>query len=128
MNFQVKLFSWADQGNHLIVLGRGCMDKGSFTKLFDEIETTTRRLTQCKVLVDLSDSTYTIDSLEIEGLVAELPLDRWAPANRIAFVAAPGSLDYHRLDFLRTGLVRHGLTAAVFHNSKFAIDWLADIV
>ena len=128
MNFQLKLFNWQDQGNHLIVLGRGCMEKTSFRKLFDEIVIATQGLTQCKVLVDLSKSTYAIDSVEIEGLVADLPLDRWGPANRIAFVSASERADYYRLYFLRTGLVTHGITAGVFYDSKIAINWLAGII
>lgn len=128
MNFQLKLFNWQDQGNHLIVLARGCMEKTSFRKLFDEIVIATQGLTQCKVLIDLSDSTYAIDSVEIEGLVADLPLDRWGPANRIAFVSASERADYYRLYFLRTGLVAHGVTAGVFYDSKIAIDWLAGIL
>lgn len=128
MNFQLKLFNWQDQGNHLIVLARGCLERTSFRKLFDEIVIATQGLSQCKVLVDLSDSTYAIDSAEIEGILADLPLDRWGPANRIAFVSAPERADYYRLYFLRTGLVSLGLTAGVFHNSKLAIDWLAGII
>jgi hypothetical protein len=128
MNFQVKLFNWQDQGKHVVVLARGCMERAGFRKLFDEIENATRGLNRCKVLVDLSDGTYAIDTLEIEGLVAELPLDRWARANKIAFVSAPGSADYHRLYFLRIGLVGRGLSAAVFHNPKIAIDWLAGMM
>ena len=128
MNFQLKLFNWQDQGNHLIVLARGCMERTSFRKLFDEIVIATQGLTQCKVLVDLADSTYAIDTVEIEGLVAELQLDRWGPANRIAFVSAPERDDYYRLYFLRTGLVTRGLTAGVFYDSKIAIDWLAGLL
>jgi len=128
MNFQVKVFNWQDQGNHVVVLARGSMERACFRKLFDEIEKATQGLKQCKVLVDLSDSTYEVDSLEIQSLVAELPLDRWAPANRIAFVSALTSADYPRLYFLRTGLVGRGLSAAVFHDPKFAIDWLAGVM
>jgi hypothetical protein len=127
MDFQVKVFNWQDQAKHVVVIGRGCMEKARFKKLFEEIERATQGLNQCKVLVDLSEGTYAVNSVEIDSLVAELPLDRWPRANRIAFVSATEIADYHRLQFLRTGIVRHGLSAAVFHDSKIAVDWLAGV-
>jgi len=128
MNFQVKVFNWQDQGNHVVVLARGCMAEACFRELFDQIEKATQGLNRCKVLVDLSDSTYAINTLELEGLVTGLLLDWWEPANRIAFVSAPDSANYHRLYFLRTGLVDRGLSDAIFHNPKIAIDWLAGVM
>ena len=128
MDFQVKLFNWQDQGNHLIILARGAMDSGAFRLLFDKIEATTQHLNECKVLVDLSDSTYQIDGAEIQSLVARLPLHRWPGENRIAFVSAPEISDYHRLFFIRTELEARGLAVGVFRNSKVAIDWLAGMM
>jgi len=127
MDFQVKLFNWQDEGNHLIVLARGVMETEAFRSLFDEIEAATRYLSECKVLVDLSDSTYQIESAEIQGLVSRLRLDRWPCNNKIAFVSTSENVDYHRLFFLRTELAAHGLRVGVFRNSKIAIDWLAGI-
>ena len=125
MDFQVKLFNWQDQGNHLIVLARGVMDTEAFGLLFGEIEAATGQLSECKVLVDLSDSTYRIECAEIQGLIARLPLARWPQSNKLAFVSAPDIADYHRLFFLRTELAAHHLTVGVFRDSKIAIDWLA---
>lgn len=128
LDFQVKLFNWQDQGNHLIVLARGIMDSGAFRLLFDKIEAATQHLSNCKVLVDLSDSKYQIDGAEIQGLVARLPLHRWPRENKMAFVSAPEIADYHRLFFLRTELEAKGLAVGVFRNSKVAIDWLAGMI
>jgi hypothetical protein len=125
MEFQVKLFNWQDQGNHLIVLARGVVDTEAFGLLFDEIEAATEHLSQCKVLVDLSDSAYQIECAQIQGLVARLPLARWPRNNKLAFVSASDIADYHRLFFLRTELAVHHLTVGVFRDSKLAIDWLA---
>ena len=80
MDFKIKLFNWQDKGNHLIILAHGAMDRAAFMQLFDEIETATQDLSECKVIVDLSDSTYEIDGIEIEALVVGLPLDRWPEA------------------------------------------------
>ena len=125
MEFQVKLFNWQDQGNHLIILTRGGMDSGAFKRLFDEIEVATQDLSACKVLVDLSDSTFDLDGPDIQTLVARLPLGHWRSHSKIAFVSGPEIADYHRLFFLRTELVARHLVADVFRNPKVAIDWLA---
>ena len=128
MRFQVKLFNWHDQGNHLIVLARGVMDTEAFRLLFDEIEAATQHVSECKVLVDLSDSTYQIECAEIQELVSRLRLDHWPRNNKIAFVSTSECVDFHRLFFLRTELTAHHLPVGVFRNSKLAIDWLAGMM
>ena len=128
MDFKIKLFNWPDKGNHLIILSLGAMDRAAFGQLFGEIETATQDLSECKVIVDLSDSTYELDGIEIEALVAGLPLDRWPEGNKIAFVSALGISDYNRLYFLRNQLVARALGVEVFRNSIVAIDWLAGII
>jgi hypothetical protein len=128
MDFKIKLFNWQDKGNHLIILAHGAMERAAFMQLFDEIETATQDLSECKVIVDLSDSTYEIDGIEIEALVVGLPLDRWPEGNKIAFVSALGISDYNRLYFLRNQLVARGLGVEVFRNSIVAIDWLAGMI
>jgi hypothetical protein len=125
MDFQVKFFNWQDPGNHLIIVGRGGMDTAAFSRLFGEIAAATQHLNECKVLVDLSDCSYMIGNAEIDALVAELPLDRWPPGNKLAFVSALGTFDYHRLYYLRVALAACGLALRVFRDSKVAIDWLA---
>jgi hypothetical protein len=128
MDFQGKLFNWQDQGNHLIILARGVIDSEAFRLLFEEIEAATRDLSECKVLIDLSDSACRIECAEIQGLVARLSLNGWSLNNKVAFVSASDIADYHRLFFLRTELAAHHLAVGVFRNSKVAIDWLAGIM
>ena len=128
MDFQVKLFNWQDQGNHLIVLARGTMDKRAFGELFREIEIATEHLSECKVLVDLSDSAYEISHAEIDTFVAELPLYRWPRGNKVAFVSTPETSCYNRLEYLRIALAPRNLPVGLFRDTKIAIDWLAGIV
>lgn len=125
MNFQIKLFSWQDVGNHLIILARGPMDAAAFTRLFHDIKATTQNLSECKVLVDLSDSTYQVDGTEIEALAAALQANHWPRGNRIAIVSTVETAGYHRLYFLRTELIARGLAIEIFRNSRVALDWLA---
>src|SRR6476660_10446282 len=120
MNIQVKSFNWQDQGNHLIVLARGVLDSGAFRLLFDEIEAATRHLSECKVLVDLSDGACQIESAEIQKLVARLPLGSWSQNIKVAFVSPSDIADYHRLYFLRIELTARHLAIGVFRNSKVA--------
>jgi len=111
----------------VIVMGRGPIDSGAFRMLFERIEAATQHLNDCKVLIDLSDSSYLIDGDEIQAFVARLPLSRWPQGHKIAFVSGPDISDYHRLFFLRTELVSRHLSVGVFRNSRVAIDWLAGI-
>ena len=124
MEFHAKLFSWQD-GNHLRVLARGAMDGPGLTRLFGKIHAETQSLSECKVLVELSDDTCQVDGDEIERLVAGLDLDGWAGGNRIVLLSAPEIIDYHRLYFLRTALAGRGLVVEVFRDLKVALDWLA---
>ena len=128
MELQVKLFSWQDIGNHLIVLARGLLDAPAVARLFDEIRVETENLSDCKILVDLTDGACEIDLVEIEQFAAMLPLDSWPADNKIAFVSAPQSSSYHRLYLLRTALAGRGLVVGVFINTKVAIDWLAGLI
>ncbi len=128
MEFQAKLFNWQDTGNHMIVLVRGAMDERAFPRLFGRIRVQTQNLSECKILVDLSDATCEIDGNRIETVVAELPLDTWPERNRLAFVSAPETSSYHRLYFLRMALAGRGIVVGVFRNSLVAIDWLAGLI
>jgi len=125
MTFQIKLFSWDDKGNHLIVLARGRMDIGAFRRLFGEIAAATRPLSDCKVLADLSDGTYELEAAEIDAFVGELPPDVWPRGNKVALVSGSNLDDYHRLYLLREALSTRGFSAGVFLDSKAAIEWLA---
>ena len=79
---------------------------------------------ECKVFVDLSDSTYQIDPTEIEELAAATQVTRWPRTNRIAIVSTLEIAGYHRLYFLRTELAARGLAVEIFRYSRVAIDWL----
>jgi hypothetical protein len=124
MDFQVKLFTWSDTGNHLIVIVRGVLNSTEFKRLFNEITATTRPLNECKVLVDLSDATCALELSEVEGLLGQLSFDSWAEGNKLALVSGAERNDY-QIYLLRAGLASRGIAVRAYHDSKIAIDWLA---
>lgn len=125
MNFQIKLFSWQDQGNHLIIIVRGVLDTSAFRSLLVEIAARTRPLDGCKVLVDLSDSVSKLEANKFDALVGEFGADYWPVGNRVAFVSGTSAEDYHQAYLIRIALCARGVKAAAFRDSKIAIDWLA---
>ena len=125
MNLEIKLFTWADTGNHLIIIARGVLNRAALAKLFAEIAAATRPLSECKVLVDLTDVTCALELSEIDALVNELPYDSWPEGNKLALMAGAERDDHYQIYLVRAGLTSHGLAVGAFRDSKMAIDWLA---
>jgi hypothetical protein len=128
MDFQIKLFSWPDRGNHLIMITRGVMDIKGFDQIFQELLTATQSLRDCKVVVDLQDAMCNFDSANIQAFADGVQLDQWPSTNRVA-VVAPREIDqYDQLLALTNGLAKRGLKIAIFYDSKLAVTWLADTI
>ena len=126
MKFQIKLFSWADRGNHLIVLARGFMDIDAFRRLFEEIAEATRPLSDCKVLADLSDSTYELEAAKANEFVGELPPGAWPPGIKVALVSGASLDDYHRL-YLQVYLISNPYHFLLKHIINFECKYTYDI-
>ena len=128
MDFQIKLFSWPDRGNHLIMITRGVLDIKGFDQIFQEVVTATESLRDCKVVVDLQDAMCNLENADIRAFVDGVQLDLWPSTNRVAIVA-PREIDqYDQLSMLTSGLSKRGLKIAVFYDSKPAVTWLADTI
>jgi hypothetical protein len=128
MDFQIKLFSWPDRGNHLIMITRGVIDIKGFEQIFQEVGTATQSLRDCKVVVDLQDTACNLESADIQAFVDGAQPDRWPSTNKVAIVA-PREIDqYDHLFALTSGLAKRGLKIAVFYDSKPAVTWLADTI
>ena len=128
MDFQIKLFSWPDRGNHLILITRGVIDTKAFDQVFQEVHTATQALRDCKVVVDLQDTMCNLENAEIQAFVAGVQLERWPSTNRVAMVAPREIGQYDQLVTLTNGLAKRGLKIAVFDDSKLAVTWLADTI
>jgi hypothetical protein len=128
MDFQIKLFSWPDRGNHLIMITRGVMDIKGFDQIFQQVLTATQSLRDCKIVVDLQDAMCNLENAEIQAFTDGVPLDRWPSTNRVAVVAPRENDQYDRLFALTNGLAKRGLKIAIFYDSKPAVAWLADTI
>ena len=87
MDFQIKLFSWPDRGNHLIMITRGIIDVKGFEQIFREVVTATQPLRDCKVVVDLQDTTCNLERADIQAFVDGAQADLWPSTNKVAIVA-----------------------------------------
>lgn len=128
MDFQLKLFSWPDRGNHLIMIARGVMDIKGFEQIFREVLTATQPLDDCKVVIDLQDTACNLESADIQAFVEGVQLDLWPSNNKIAIVSPHEPEQHDQLYTLTSGLAKRGLKIAVFDDSKLAVTWLADIL
>ncbi len=126
MDFQIKLFSWPDRGNHLIMITRGVMDIRGFEQMFQEVLTATGSLRSCKVVIDLQDASCNIEEADIQPFVKGVRLDLWPSTNKVAIVAPPEIDQYDQLSILTSGLAKRGLKIAMFDDSKPAVTWLTD--
>jgi hypothetical protein len=128
MDFQIKLFSWPDRGNHLIMITRGVMDIKGFDQIFREVITATQSLRDCKIVVDLQDAMCNLENADVQAFADGVQLDQWPSTNRVAVVAQRESDQYDRLLALTNGLAKRGLKIAIFYDSKPAVTWLADTI
>ena len=128
MDFQIKLFSWPDRGNHLIMITRGVLDIEGIEQIFQEVVTATEPLRDCKVVVDLQDVTCTLERADIQAFVDGVATGALAFHNKIAIVAPRGIDQYDQLFILTSGLAKRGLKIAIFYDSKAAVTWLADTI
>ena len=128
MDFQIKLFSWPERGNHLVMITRGVMDIKEFEQIFREVGTATQPLRDCKVIIDLQDAVCDIEDADMQAFVDGVEPDLWPSTNKVAVVSPREIEQYDQLLAITSGLAKRGLKIAVFYDSKPAVTWLADTV
>jgi hypothetical protein len=126
MNFQIKLFTWPNQGNHVIIIARGPIDVEGFKEMFRKIEEMTQTLPDCKVLIDLVDTTFKLGPADAETFTGGVNPELVPPTVRIAMVGMAEVEQYDLLWTVVAGLSKRGLKVAAFYDSKVAVNWLAD--
>jgi hypothetical protein len=125
MDLQIKLFRWLSRGHHVIALTRGPIDMAGIGRIFAEVAEITQPLPDCKVLIDLRDSTYKLDAVDIHTFANDLKADLWPDTNRIALVSAPSREQYDQLLMLSSCLSNRGFKVAIFYDANSAASWLA---
>jgi len=128
MDLQVKLFRGLRRGDHVIIITRGSIDIDGFKQIFRNIADTTQTLLDCRVLVDLQDSTYRLDLPDVRAFVENLRPEFWPPTNRVALVSVPDPHHYRELRTLSTLLSNRAIKNAVFKDTKEAVSWLVETV
>jgi hypothetical protein len=126
MDFQIKLFSWPDRGNHLIMITRGVLDVGGLEQVFRELATVTQPLPDCKVVIDLQDALCNLGTADIQSFANGRKLATWSSNHKVAMLAPREVEQYDQLVLLTSGLSKQGFKIAVFYDSKAAVSWLAD--
>jgi hypothetical protein len=127
MDFQIKLFSWPDKGDHLIMITRGVLDRAALEQIFEEVATVTQPLQDCKVIIDLQDTACDLKTADIENFANGFK-GGWRATNKVA-VVSPHDSDQHDQLFVLTGhLTQLNLKIALFTDSKSAVNWLTETV
>jgi hypothetical protein len=128
MDFQIKLFSWPDKGDHLIMIARGLLDRAALEQIFQEVAAITQPLPDCKVIIDLQDVACDFRMDELQTFASALKPDGWHATNKVAMVSPRDSEQYDQLLTLARDLSKFGYRIAVFTDSKSAVNWLTEIV
>ena len=126
MHIKIKQFSWPE-GYYMIIIARGILNAGGLEQILSEVAAATVARDNCKVLVDLIDTTCRIASAEIDSLISELRPDLYPSQSKIALVSPIDENHCAPLSYMSTCLAKHRFRIALFRDSKAAVDWLADL-
>jgi hypothetical protein len=121
MDLQIKMFHWPDMVDDTTLVARGVLDVDGLEQIF----AAARPLLNCRALIDLSDATYKLEPVEIDGFVNGLTRDLWPQVNKIALLSTPKVEQYAQLYLLSACLSNRGFKIAAFRNLQCAVDWLA---
>jgi len=95
--------------------------------IFDKVIEETRALLDCKVLIDLQDSTFQLFASDVIELIDGIDSEGWPYNNKVALVSPAEIRQYQQLAMLGEGLMNRSLKVAVFGDTKEAISWLSGI-
>ena len=124
MDFQIKLFRWPHRGDHVIAISRGPLDPEGFKEIFRQVDQITQPLSDCRVVIDLRDSTYILKSTDIPDLLRDIVENVSPRDNKLALVAAPEIKHSNQLALLSGCLSNYDFNIAVFTDMNRAASWL----
>jgi len=128
MNHQLKLFYWQNNGNCLVIVARGLINRDSFLRLMDEVVDLTRPLNPCKILIDVQDTTCDLGLDELVDLKCALASFPWTDGSnlKLALVTPRHQEQFGLLRLLRLPNSALGVDVGVFYEEKRANDWLVE--
>ena len=125
MDLKIKLIELSEGSYYLIVIAQGEVDREALKRVFDEVETTSRPLLHCKVLIDFENASLNVPPAAIRAIANQLELHLTSKPMKMVVVASKFDR-CGRLHLLRDLLSNHGLRVAVFDDTKTAAAWLSD--
>jgi hypothetical protein len=125
MNLEIKLLRWPEGGNYVVAFCRGPLQWKGFRDIFRRVDRFTQPLSQCRVLVDMRDSSYMLEFTDITVLIDQIISDVASRENQLAIVSAPGVEYFRELVVLSNCLANYDFNIAVFTDMDRAASWLA---
>jgi hypothetical protein len=124
MDFQIKLLRWPHSGNHVIAISRGPLDPEGFKEIFREVDQITEPLSDCRVVIDLRDSTYAFEPTDIPVLLKDIVENIPPRDHKLALVSAPEVKYSKQLVLLSACLSNYDFKIAAFTDIRHAASWL----
>jgi hypothetical protein len=125
MNLEIKLLRWPEGGNYVIAFCRGPLQWEGFKNIFRRVDRFTEALSNCRVLIDMRDSNYALEFIEISALIDHILADVSSRDNQLAVVSAPEAEHLRELVVLSHCLANYDFKIAVFTDMNRAASWLA---
>jgi hypothetical protein len=125
MNLKIKLLRWPETGNYVLAFCRGSLEREGFKEIFRRVDQFTHRLSDCRILIDIRDSNYILESTDIPIAVEHIVENFSSHASRLALVSAPGVECFPQLVVLSSCLSKCDFDIAVFTDIDRAASWLA---
>ena len=125
MNLEIKLLRWPEGGNYVLAFCRGPLQKEGFKEIFRKVDQFTQLLSDSRVVIDMRDSNYILESTDIPVLLEQIVANASSRDNKLALVSAPGVEYFHQLVVLSSCLSNYDFRIEVFIDMDSAAGWLA---
>src|SRR5262249_31488367 len=99
-----------------------------FREIFRNVVNKTRSLLDCRVLIDLQDTTYNMEPGDIRDFADNWRPEDCPPFSRVALDSESDQQDYSQLCVLSSFLSNLAIKHAVFKDTRTAVNWLAEIM
>lgn len=127
MDLKIKLLEWPEGGNYLILIARGLINAEGLERIFGKVAETSQTVVDCKFLIDLEETTLTVEPLDTDLFVNGIGADLRRHHSKIALVSSTDAADSARLRALSDSLRGLGLQIAVFEDARGAVAWLSQL-